>query len=92
MSKDQKLSLSVPIYSEQIITRYYFPVIALVHGAHYCLKNFLLFKRGHSRPLFRLFLSFETLQFLQQINVKTVHSVYGAGIRTHDLRNMSLVP
>ena len=28
----------------------------------------------------------------QQINVKNVHPVYGAGIRTHDLQNMSLLP
>ena len=29
---------------------------------------------------------------LQQINVKNVHPVYGTGIRTHDLQNMSLLP
>ena len=28
---------------------------------------------------------FSKKQFLQQINVKNVHSVYGAGIRTHDI-------
>ena len=33
-----------------------------------------------------------SLQFLQQINVKNVHQVYGAGIRTHNLWNMSLFP
>ena len=37
---------------------------------------------------FRLFK--QTLQFLQQIYVKNVHPVYGAGIRTHDLWNMLL--
>ena len=37
---------------------------------------------------FRLFK--QTLQFLQQINVKNVHPVYGAGIRTHELRNISV--
>ena len=31
-------------------------------------------------------------QFLQQINVKNVHPVYGAGIRFQDLGNMSLFP
>ena len=36
--------------------------------------------------------SIQTLQLLQQINVKNVHPVYGAGIRTHDLRNISLLP
>ena len=36
----------------------------------------------------------ETIQFLQQINVKKchVHSVYIAGIQTHDLQNVSLLP
>ena len=29
---------------------------------------------------------------LQQINVKNIHPVYDAGIRTHDLQNMSLSP
>ena len=37
---------------------------------------------------FRLFK--QTLQFLQQINVKKCPS--GAGIRIHDLWNMSLLP
>ena len=42
---------------------------------------------GHLRTLFHLFSSFQTtLQFLQQINVKNVHPVYGAEIRTHNLR------
>ena len=41
---------------------------------------------------FRLFK--QTLQFLQQICVEKcyVHPVYGAGIRTHDLQNKSLLP
>ena len=36
----------------------------------------------------------QTIQFLQQINVKKyhVHPVSGAGIRTHDLWNASLLP
>ena len=29
---------------------------------------------------------------LQQINAKNVHLVYSAGIRTHDLWNMSSLP
>ena len=47
---------------------------------------------GQPLPLFRLFSVFfkQTLQFLQY--VKNVHPVYGAGIRTHDLRNVSLFP
>ena len=39
---------------------------------------------------FRLFR--QTLQYLQQINVKNFHPVYSAGFRTHDLWNTSLVP
>ena len=48
----------------------------------------------HHQPLFRLFLIFfkQTIQVLQQINVKNVHLVYGAGIRTHILLNTSLLP
>ena len=38
------------------------------------------------------YLSKYTLQFLQQINVKNVHPVNGAGIQTHNLWNMSLLP
>ena len=49
------------------------------------------FKKGHPRSLF--ILSFHTnITFLQQINVKNVHPVYGAGIQTHDLQNMSRHP
>ena len=50
---------------------------------------------GQTRPLFRLFsVSFkQTIQFLQQINVKNVvYPVSGAGIQTHDLWNVSLLP
>ena len=44
---------------------------------------------GHSQPLFYLLTSFK--QSLQQIYVKNVHPVYGAGIQTHDLQDMSLI-
>ena len=47
---------------------------------------------GQPRPLYVYFQSFQTIQFLQQINVKNVHPVDGAGIRTHDLLNMSCHP
>ena len=48
---------------------------------------------GNPHPLFHLFSFFQTtLQSLQQINVKNVHPVYGAGIQINDLRNMSLLP
>ena len=40
---------------------------------------------------FRLFKQI-SIQFLQQINVKNVHPVYGAGIQTLNLQNMSLHP
>ena len=50
----------------------------------------IFFKKGHPRPLFRLFK--QTLQFLQQTNVKNVHPVYGAGIRTNNLWYMSFLP
>ena len=43
---------------------------------------------GQPRPLFSfLFSVFSNKQykFLQQMYVKNVHPVYGAGIRTHDL-------
>ena len=33
-----------------------------------------------------------SVQFLQQIYVKNVHPLFGAGIRTHDLWNMSHLP
>ena len=32
----------------------------------------------------------QTIIFLQQINAKNVHPVYGDGIQTHDLSNMSV--
>ena len=54
---------------------------------------YLYLKMVHTRPLFRLFWAFirQRLQFLQQINVKNVHLVYGTGIRTQDLQNLSLL-
>ena len=47
---------------------------------------------GHHRPLFIFVFFKQTLQFLQQINVKNVHPVYSAGIRTHNIQNLSLIP
>ena len=46
------------------------------------------------RPLLRLFAVFfkQTIQCLQQINMKNVHPVYSAGIRIHDLLNTSCLP
>ena len=34
----------------------------------------------------------QTAQILPQINVKNIHPVSGAGIRTHNLQNTSLLP
>ena len=57
----------------------------------YTIFSFSFFKNWpcqDSFPFyFRLFK--HTLQCLQQINVKNVHLVYNAGIRTHNLWNMS---
>ena len=47
------------------------------------------FSQSKNARLLNFSLFIETLQFLQQINVKTVHPVYGAGIRTQDLQNKS---
>ena len=49
-------------------------------------KVFLI---GHPWPLF---VYFRLFVFLQQINVKNVNPLYCAGIRTHNLQNMSLLP
>ena len=53
-----------------------------------------LFKKWAISGLFFVYLRLfkQTLPFLQQINVKNVHPVFGAEIRTHNLRNMSLLP
>ena len=47
-------------------------------------------KMGHPGLFFRLFK--QTIQFLQQIYVKNVNPAYSAGICSHDLQNMSLLP
>ena len=46
---------------------------------------------GHLRPLFVYFRLFKQKKF-QQICVKNSHPVYGAGIWTYDLQDMSLLP
>ena len=55
-----------------------------------------LFKNGPTPTSFSFIFGLfkQTIQFLQQIKVKKchVHPVYRAGIRTHDLWNMSLLP
>ena len=71
------------------------------HDVHSCKRTHdisdysipLQVKMGQPRPLFIYFRLFKhTLHFLQQINVEHVHPVYGAGIQTHNLWNMSLLP
>ena len=55
--------------------------------------DIFLKKMGQSGLFFIYFhLSKQTLQFLQQINVKNVHPVSGAGIWTHNLLITSLLP
>ena len=46
---------------------------------------------GHAGTVFNLFFK-QTIQILQQIYVKNVHPLYGAGIWTKDLQNTSLLP
>ena len=43
--------------------------------------------------LFSVFFKQTSLQFLQQIYIReNFHPVYGAGIQTHDLWNMRIIP
>ena len=55
-----------------------------------CLDDFFLNGPTPASFSFIFGLFKQTLQFLQY--VKNVHPVYGAGIRTHDLQNVSLFP
>ena len=59
----------------------------------FCFFLFFL-KMGQPRPLFCLFSVFSNkhYNFYNKYLWKNVHPVYGAGIRTHDLRNVSLFP
>ena len=63
----------------------------LIRSNFFALKMFLWPTRPLLSFIFGLFKQ-TSLQFLQQIYVKIVHPVNGAGIRTHDLQNMSLFP
>ena len=56
------------------------------------MRHIFLKKWANPGLFYRLvsvFFKQTSLQILQQINV---HPVYGAGIQTHNLRNMSLLP
>ena len=54
----------------------------------------LFLKMGQTRPLLHLLSSFQThiTNFTKNRQVKNVHPVYGAGIQTHNLWNVSLLP
>ena len=47
---------------------------------------------GHPRASFSFIFVFSNTRILQQIYMKNVHPVYGAGIRTHNLQRTSLLP
>ena len=59
-------------------------------------RLFNILKMGQYRPLFRLFSVFfkQIIHFFttNQCEKCHVHPVYDAGIRTHDLRNLSFLP
>ena len=64
-----------------------------IFSRKYWSNNF--FVKNGPIPASFLFISSlfkQTIQFLQQINVKKVHPIYGAGIQTHNLFNMSHLP
>ena len=57
------------------------------------LRSTIVNKMGHPRPLLRLFSLFfrkTLIQFLEQMNVKNVYPVYGAGIRTHECESCTI--
>ena len=60
----------------------------------YYSYNLFFLKNGPSRPLFHLFLYFQTniTIFTTKIYVKNFHPVYGAGIPTHDLQDHESPP
>ena len=71
--------------------RFYFNIWSHCH----CSKRTKNFFKWANTGLFFIYLRLlkHTFQILQQIGMwKNVHPVYGAGIWTHDLWNMSLLP
>ena len=58
------------------------------------IERMFVVKMGHPRPLSVCYRPFQAneIQLLQQINVKNVHLVIGAGIQTHNLMYLSLPP
>ena len=72
-----------------------FPDIAENICQDTCGQTFFKKKIGQPRPLWLfIFGLFKKRHYnvLQLIYVKNVRPVYGAGIRTHDLRNVSRLP
>ena len=65
-------------------------------GRYRCQKreNFPFLKKWANPGLFFIYFRlFEThINFLHEINMKNVHSIYSAWIQTHDLWNMSFLP
>ena len=70
--------------------------VSIMQSDNFLICKFIkiVFLNGPSPGLYLIYFRLfeQTLQFLQQINVKNVHAVYGAGVRTHNLWNMSLLP
>ena len=56
------------------------------------MQLIIFFLNGPSPASFSFIFVFSNNFTILQINVKNVHSVYGAGIRTYDLLNTSLLP
>ena len=65
-----------------------------IHSKKLDFKCLVFLKKwANTRLVFIYFRLFkQTIEFLQQLNVKNGRPVYGAGIQTHDLWNMSLLP
>ena len=67
--------------------------LTLYLSYHSYLSLWLVFCRGNVLLMMVLvFFSNQTIPFLQQISVKNVHLVSNAGIQTHNLFNLSLLP
>ena len=74
-----------------------FKALLITANAPSPIKNVyskVMFKNGPSPDCFFVYFRLfeQTLQFLQQIHVKNVYPGYGAGIRTHEHKNKSLLP
>ena len=72
----------------------YIPTYLPRGKTHYIVFLTYFFKKWTNPASFSFIFGLlkQTLQFLQQIYVKNVHPVYGTGIQTYDLWDMSLFP